>query len=735
MFFQNLKIPSTYYLIDTPKKLSWLRSELLQSKEFAYDIETNDPTTNSKKSRKIFKNLGTRKVVGISFSWGRDDYPIPWTPGRAAYVPLITTDDRDYWGIRQEAVLSILKELLESDIPKIDQNGKFDVSTLYKLNGISVQNVIFDTMLGHGMIDEEGVDCSHALKSDYNARGEMTKGGMSDFYLELGSSQFKKDLGDALDFYDPKYRRYSKVPLDVLYPYGCADADFTLCLKIIFQKRIEQAGSLWVFENLVMPLRKTLMIAELHGTPLDISRAVEVRDEQDRIMKEVEGEVFLAVGHVFNLDSGKELGRVLFEELGLPGSRTEHGDWSTDVNTISELNHPVKEPLLKYSRAKQIHNNYAVACLERVQDVSEDGKIGWVHPDYFQISKTGRLRCTDPNLATLPRPENGGVTVKSMFAGAEDYRLVFKDFGQIELKVGAHLSQEPVWLDAFRKGQDMHAAMAHKLNKLQCDISEVKKLYPNLRSDAKAVNFGIIYGETAYGLAHNIGKTVEEAEEIINNYYLAAPVLKQWIDDTHEHLKMYGEVDNLFNRTRHLPDAKLEIPGSIKWPDQHYRRSCYRNGPYPLWLGCSFDELLEMDEVAIRSIITSHKHRSTYEHCIGCQHLKSCIVNREVKYIKGKVQYALRQGVNHRIQSTAVDMCSLCMVWSGEEFRRQRLRATPILHLHDEICVYAHVGDVEQVERIMEYYMTDYLGKFTNFSVPLTTDTEIVHRWSDKHKE
>lgn len=733
MFFQDLKIPATYYLIDTPKQLSWLRSELLQSKEFAYDIETNDPTTASKKSRKKFKNLGERKVVGISFSWGREDFPMPWIPGRAAYVPLITTDDKDYWGTRQEAVYAVLKEILESDIPKVDQNGKFDISTLWKLSSMAVQNANFDTMLAHGMLDEEGIYCSHALKSDYNDKGEITKLGMSDFYLQLGSSQFKKDLGDALDFYDPKYRRYSKVPLDILYPYGCADADFTLCLKIIFQKYMELEGTLWAFENIVMPLRKTLMIAELHGTPLDIKRAEEVRVEQDQIMKDVEGEVFVAVGRVFNLDSDKELGRVLFEEMGLPGSKTDHGNWKTDADSLSVINHPVKEPLLKYSRAKQIHNNYAVACLERVVDPSGEGIIGWIHPDYFQISRTGRLRCTDPNLATLPKPENGGIIVKSMFACESDYRLVFKDFGQIELKVAAHISQEPVWLEAFRAGHDMHAAMAHRLNNLQCDISEVKKLYPQFRSEAKAVNFGIIYGQTAYGLANEIGRTVEEAEEIINNYYLAAPVLKAWIDSTHSHLEAYGQVDNLFNRVRHLPDAQLAIPSAMRWPDQ--RKGCYRNGPYPTWLNRKIDEIVDMDESEIRSIISSHKFRSSYEHCIGCPHLKSCIINREVKYIKSKKQYAMRQGVNHRIQSSAVDMCSLCMVWSGDEFRRQGLRATPILHLHDEICVYAHVEDVEKVERIMEYYMTDYLHKFTNFSVPLTTDTEIVHRWSDKHKE
>lgn len=731
MFFQDEKTPSTYYLIDTPRKLSWLRGELLEAKELSYDIESNSPTTNSKKRSRLWGNNTTEKVVGMSFSWGRESFPDPWTPGRAAYVPLYNAKEELFWNERHDVVLGILKEILENPEPlKIDHNGKYDEGTLLRILGIRVTNANFDTMLAHACLDEEGRECSHALKSDYDKSGKMTKKGLSDGYLNLGSSHFKQDLNDALAFYDPNYKRYSKVPLDILYPYGCADSDFTLCLKYKFEELMENEGTLWIFQNLIMPLRRTLIDAELHGVPLDVGQAEKVRDEQMAIADTVAEDVYRIVGRRFNINSDKELGSILYEELGLPPSYTEHGGYATSTDVLKNLNHEVIDPLVQHSRATQIHNNYAVSCLERVQDVSNG--VGWIHADYIQESRTGRLRLKNPNLTTLPRPENGGLIVKSMFAGDKDYRLIFKDFSQIELRVAAHLSQEPVWLNAFRSGYDMHAAMAHQLNNLSCPIEEVKTLYPNLRSDAKAVNFGIIYGETAYGLAQNLGISVQRAERIIEEYFQAAPTLKKWIDSVHEFARLYGYVNNLFGRRRHIPEALEEDPKIMRWPARENRPGCYRNGPYPMWLGISKEEMYQLSDDELRRRIQSDS-RATFNRCISCPYLKSCMVNREAKYIRGKINYAMRQSVNSPIQGSAVDMCSLSMVWSGQEFKKQRLRATPILHLHDEICVYAHKHDVEQACRIMDYYMTDYLHQFTNFSVPLLVDTEVVYRWSDKH--
>jgi len=191
MFFSDIKIPHTYYLVDNPKKLGWLSQELMQASEFAFDIETNHPTW--KKKKKLPDDF-IHKVCGISFGWGRNEVQVPWQPGNAAYVPLRKSDDSCYWGERQSFVETELKQILESNIPKIAHNGKFDVRVLANLMEICVRNLVFDTMLAHALLDEDRLVCSHALKSDFGLDGKVIKLGCSDAYLQTEASLFKDDL-------------------------------------------------------------------------------------------------------------------------------------------------------------------------------------------------------------------------------------------------------------------------------------------------------------------------------------------------------------------------------------------------------------------------------------------------------------------------------------------------------------------------------------------------------------
>ena len=430
MFFSKIKTPPTYYLIDNPKRLSWLVSELLQSVEFSFDIETNHPTW---KNKKRLPSDFTECVCGISFAWGRAHLTDPWMPGLAAYVPLTTSDDSFYWGDRQGYVVGALKEVLESDIYKVAQNGKYDVYKLMFFMDIQVRALKFDTMLAHAILDEDRRQCAHALKSDFGEGGKIIKLGMSDRYLSSEGSFFKDDLNEALNFYDTQLRRYSKVPLSKLYPYGCADSDLTLSLKYVFEPMLVEEGMLQLFEEVIMPLQHVLTVMELHGVPLDISVAQRVRDEQGALMKEYEKLVYQLANQRFNVGSPAQLGKVLFspvEEggIGLRGKRNPRGQWITDSDTLKSLNHPIGEPILKYRRAEQIHGHYADAALEKVVEVTNEGQLGWVHPQYWMDSATGRLKCTDPNLTTLPRPENGGMIVKGMWCADEDHVFIFSDF-------------------------------------------------------------------------------------------------------------------------------------------------------------------------------------------------------------------------------------------------------------------------------------------------------------------
>lgn len=697
---------------------------------FAFDLETNHPTTKSDKLKREWRENAQHKIAGISFAWRNQSVEGMWKPGDSAYIPLSRADDSDYWGTRQDKVWGMIEELLTNDARKNAFNSKFDVGTSFEIMGIKVKNMKFDPMLAKSLIDEEGLDSSFALKSKFNANGDLAKLGCSDFYLDTEGSLFKKDLDDALLYYDPKFKRYPKVPLNILYPYGCADADLSLSLEFAMIPLLEAEGLLWVFDNLIMPLSHTLMRGELHGVPLDMHRAVEVRDCQAAVMEDSEWWFEQLSGRDdVNISSNKQLGDVLFNQMGFPGEKSEKGNWKTDADTLKKINHPVIEPLVVYSRAQQIHNNYAVSALDRIREITHEGKIGWVHHDQQIWSKTGRVRCFNPNLATLPRPENGGHIVKSMWAGDPNYRFVLKDFSQIEMRVAAHLSQEPIWIQAFLNGEDMHSKTAKSVFGLECEVSEVKSLYPEKRSDAKTVNFGIIYGETVYGLARNLDRSVPECQQILDDYFRGADTLQRWILSQHDKAAIEGFVLNLFGRRRHLPDAGLEVPDGLKWPEDP--KNCYRKGPSIKDLGISLDDMYDVTPEQMKEQIRSTPGKR-FNWCLSCPFIRSCVINRERKYYNSKKERAKRQAVNASVQSSAVDMCSFCIVWCAEEFMRQNLDAIILLHLHDEIMVYCRNDHVEQVGKIMDYYMTDYLPKFINFSIPVTVDTEVIYRWSEK---
>jgi len=730
MFFSEITVPSTYHLIDSPKKLAWLFQELSNAPEEAVDVETNHPTWKGKKKLPA----GFVEVLsGISFAWGRTEVTSPWRAGNAAYIPLRKSDDTPYWGVRQGQVEGALKEHLESPIPKVMQNGKFDVRKLATLLEIYTEGLAFDTMLAHALLDEERLVCSHALKSDLGLAGQIIKLGMSDAYLDTQASLFKGDLAQALQFYDPHLKRYSKVPLKVLYPYGCADADLTLSLKFVFEPMLEAENLIQIYYGLIIPLQHTLMLMELHGVPLDIAQARHILQEQAAILHETETAVQQMVGSKFNVGSPTQLGKILFETLQLPGTRGKDGRWITEAEELKKLDHEVIAPLLAFRRAEQIHGHYAEPALDKVVEVTNEGRIGWVHPTVWMDSVTGRLKYTDPNLTTLPRPENGGMIVKSMWCAADDYRMIFKDFSQIELRVTAHLSREPVWVDGFNAGDDMHAATAAKMWHPGLTSEEVKEQFPADRSRAKTVNFGVLYGQTAYSLAARLGMTPEEAQHFIEvDYFGTVPVLRSWIEATQEFAKTAGYVNNIFGRRRHLPNAGLIVPESVPAPRWDVRPACYKDGPYAKALGLDPADLYGISEADFYGHLSA-KSGGGFEQCAGCPYLKSCVINREVRFVQGKVNHAFRQAVNSPIQGSAVDMASLALVWINEELQRHKLPASPILHIHDELVVHSHVSCIDQVCAIMDDCMMRRLKEFTHFSVPLLVDTEIVQRWSDKH--
>ncbi len=734
MFFSSTNQVSCYYLIDNPRKLSWLVNELEYTSEFAFDIETNHPTIKSKKKPPNF----IERVCGMSFSWGRSGPVHPWEPGSSAYIPL-TRGGSDFWGSRQNVIIQTLKNILESDISKVAQYGKFDVHKLCRFLDIKVRKFDFDVGLAHSLIDEERLKSSHALKSDFNKKGKISKYGMSDVYLQEGTSSFKNDLEAALNHYDPDYRRYSKVPLDILYPYGCSDTDYTLALKYVFEPILKQEGMEWLFHNITMKLQHELVLTELHGMPLDLYKAREIGSEQEKIMKDCFDEAFIIHDEKFDLASATQIGRILFETLGLDGGKRNKTGWVTDSEALEKIDHPLIDVILKFRRAQKIYGSFIVPALEGVEEVTDNNSVGWVHMTYYPDSLTGRLKGSAPNLTALPRPENGGIVVKSAWAGGEEYRFIFKDYSQIELRFIAHCSGEPVWIEGFKAGYDMHAAMAQKIWHPDLSVDEVKKNHEEDRSNAKAVNFGIAFGKSIWTLSQDLNISYEEAEKLVNqDYFGAAPVLKNWIDDMHEFVRLNGYVNNIFGRRRHLPNAQLEVPTDVYWPKRNVRSKCYRKGPNLEYIGLRYEidkweEFVNSLNDKIVSECIRNKNNSYFFKCLSCSHMCQCLISTEVKRINGLINQAMRQAVNSPIQGGASDMINLAWIYIGNELRNQRLDASVVLNVHDELNVYSHISCIEQASKIMDYYMCENMERITQFSVPLVVDTEIVHRWSDKY--
>ena len=214
-------------------------------------------------------------------------------------------------------------------------------------------------------------------------------------------------------------------------------------------------------------------------------------------------------------------------------------------------------------------------------------------------------------------------------------------------------------------------------------------------------------------------------------YFGTAPVLREWIQETHDHAEKYGWVRNMFGRRRHLPDAQIVVPKGVMWPYLDSRPKCYINCVAPYQIGIDLEDIDTVSVEQIRQAIKMYK-QTHFLKCCQCYELASCFINTEVKYQQQRKARALRQSVNSVIQGGAADMSSICLIWITEELRKHNLRSRPILYIHDEIGCYTHVQDIEVVDRIMEDCMTRRIRELTQFLVPVVTDTEIVQCWGDK---
>lgn len=491
-----------YRLIETAQARRKLIGELERQSSFCFDTETTglDPRE--------------ARLLGLAFSWER---------GRASYVHCPEGE--------AAAILDEFRPLLENPaITKIGHNLKYDV-TLLKWQGLTVAGPIIDTMLAHSMIEPE---MNHGL--DYLAKLYLG-------YQPIPTSALIGERG-------PDQKNMADVPLQDLVEYACEDADVTLQLNEALRPKIEEGGFHEVCFDIEYPLLPVLVDMEFEGIRLDVDAIEAFSKTLEKEIDALRQSIFEAAGHEFNIDSPKQLGVVLYEELQLdPNPRkTPTGQYSTREAELLRLapSHEIVQNVLEYRNAVKLKSVYVDQLPNYIHP-----RTGRLHTHYSQTwIATGRMQSNDPNLQTIPIRKARGREIRAAFVPRdENYRILAADYSQIELRIMADLSGDPSMIEAFEQGIDIHALTASKVYHVAPD--EVTR---EMRDKAKTVNFGIIYGISAFGLQQRLNIPRGEANELIENYFDKYPGVRDYIDRTIEFAREHGYVATRTGRRRYIRD-------------------------------------------------------------------------------------------------------------------------------------------------------------------------------------
>ncbi len=496
--------PHHYILVNTGEEIASLVKKLSVENEICFDTETTGLDANN------------AELVGLSFSI---------TPGEGYYVPC--PEDRN-------ACIQLLKEFepLFNDVSKtwIGQNIKYDMLML-KWVGFELKGNFFDTMLAHYVLEPEGKRNMDALSAKYLG------------YMPVSITELigKKGKGQGT---------MRDVELEKIKEYAAEDADITLQLKNVFLPQLKAKSVEKIFYDVENPLVKVLTDMEFEGIRIDES-FLNVYSKQLEVEAKISEEsVYEQAGVRFNLASPKQLGEVLFEKLKLDpkAKKTKTGQYATGEDVLAKLavQNKICDDILAFRELTKLKNTYIDALPELINK-----KTGRVHTSYAQaVAVTGRLSSTNPNLQNIPvRTERGREIRKAFIPRDENHVLISADYSQIELRIVAAISGDENMCQAFKTGKDIHTATAAKV--FNVEESEVTK---EMRYRAKSVNFGIIYGQGAFGLAENLGISRSEAKEIIDNYKKQFPNIQKYMDDTINFAKENGYVETLMGRKRWLRD-------------------------------------------------------------------------------------------------------------------------------------------------------------------------------------
>jgi DNA polymerase-1 len=505
-----------YDTITTLEQLQTWISALQRADYFALDTETDA------------LNYMQANIVGLSFATAA---------GKAAYVPVA----HDYLGapaqLSRTEVLTALKPLLEDAAhKKVMQNGKFDMN-IFARAGITLRGVIFDTMLESYVLDS--VATRHNMDD------------LAEHYLAYQTVAFEDIAGKGAN-----QLTFNQIDIEKAAFYAAEDADITLRLHETLWKKLSAHPALQtVFETLEVPLIAVLSRIERNGVLVDARLLHQHSVELEKRMQTLTQEAFALAGQEFNLGSPKQLGEILYQKLQLPAlKKTPTGQPSTAEPVLAELalDYPLPKVIMEYRGLSKLKSTYTDKLPQMV-----DPTTGRVHTSYHQaVASTGRLSSSDPNLQNIPIRTEEGRRVRQAFIAPKGYRILAADYSQIELRIMAHLSADAGLCEAFAKGLDIHRATASEV----FDVA-LEKVTTEQRRSAKAINFGLIYGMSAFGLAKQLQIGRQQAQEYIDLYFSRYPGVLRYMNETRAQAAQQGYVETLFGRRLYLPDIHAKNTG------------------------------------------------------------------------------------------------------------------------------------------------------------------------------
>lgn len=492
-----------YQLIDTEDKIDDFLRIILTKEIISLDTETTNTDAMS------------AELVGMSFSYAEN---------QAFYVPV--PKDRE----EAQKIVDKFKPVFENEKSiKVGQNIKYDMIVLANY-GVAIKGQMFDTMIAHYVLQPE---LHHGM--DY----------LAEVYLKYDTIKIEELIG-AKGKNQRNMRDLS--PTDI-YKYACEDADVTLKLKNILEKELKTNGVKELFEEIEMPLVPVLAYIERNGVRIDTEALKETSRHFTIRMREIEEEIYKLAGTEFNVSSPKQVGEVLFDRLKIveKAKKTKTGQYVTSEEVLESLKgkHEIVGKILEHRGLKKLLGTYIDALPELINP-----KTGRIHTSFNQtVTATGRLSSSNPNLQNIPVRNDDGKEIRKAFIPDDGCEFFSADYSQIELRIMAHLSEDDNMIEAFREEQDIHAATAAKIYKI--NIDEVSR---EQRSKAKTANFGIIYGISVFGLAERLNVDRKEAKELIDGYFENYPKVKAYMDESIRSARDKGYIETIFKRKRYLPD-------------------------------------------------------------------------------------------------------------------------------------------------------------------------------------